>query len=445
MIDVLRRGWRAAFARAPWLRSSALRAVDTVMRPALFPFQLRPPHADAARGRAIADETDAFNRSAETYYAEHADRRQLLDKPFSEPASLARRLIDVGSLIDGLRLQPGDIVLDIGAGACWLSHLLNRFGCPTIALDVSPTALAIGRQLFEEDRKTNWSLQPQFLAYDGRSIPLPDASVDRVVLFDAYHHLPNPAELMPEMRRVLRQDGIVAMSEPGRGHADSAPSVAEAAATGVLENELVLEDIAALAIASGFRAARVLVSPNAPLMELDATDLRRFTGGRGFSRYWKELCAALDSHHYILLFAGDPEPTTARPKRLRAMIRETAGRQCLTAMRGVATDIVIDVHNNGDTRWIADEGTPGWTRLGGHLYEAEPRRLVDFDWVRIPLGSDVRPDRTIRISASLPPIERPGDYVVALDLVIEAVAWFADRGSPTLELRCVVTATDCRR
>lgn len=439
MIDKLRRGWQAAFQRAPRLRALALSAIDVAARPLLLPFRLSRPVADAGRASALERQTDAFNRAAETYYTDHADARQLLNKPFSEPHAVSRRLIDAGVLIEAMRLEPGDVVLDLGAGACWFSHLLNRFGCPTIAVDVSPTALALGRRVFDEDPRTNWSLHPQFVPYDGRSIPVADRSVDRVVLFDAYHHVPNPTQLLREMHRVLRPDGIVAMSEPGRGHAASAPSVAEAAATGVLENELVLEDIAELALRSGFAATRVVAATNAPILEIDAGNLRSFMGGRGFSRYWKHLCAALDSHHYILLFAGNAEPTTRRPKRLRASIREAGTRGRKELARGESREVALDVHNAGDTRWLAAPQAPGWTRVGAHLYgDGRPRALVDYDWLRIALPHDVAPDERARITARLPGIDRPGEYVILFDLVIEGVAWFADRGSMTLEVPCRV-------
>jgi ubiquinone/menaquinone biosynthesis C-methylase UbiE len=62
-----------------------------------------------------------------------------------------------------------------------------------------------------------------FLPYDGQTLPVADASVDRIVLYDAFHHIPNQERLLREMRRVLRPDGIVAMSEPGRGHSTSPP------------------------------------------------------------------------------------------------------------------------------------------------------------------------------------------------------------------------------
>jgi SAM-dependent methyltransferase len=436
MISALRRSIQPVFARFPRTRSFGLQAVELLARPALMFFGIdRPPSAAAAR--ELESKTDEFNRAAETYYASHANIPQLLGKPFSEPDALARRLIDAGVLIDSLRLKPGDAVLDLGAGSGWLSHLLNRFGCRTIAVDVSPSALSIGRRIFEQDPHTNWTLEPQFLPYDGWTLPLADASVDRIVLYDAYHHLPNPGHLMREMRRVLRADGIVGMSEPGHGHAASAPSVAEAAATGVLENELVVEDIGELALASGFAAVRVVVAGRTPF-EIDAADLRAFTRGRGFARYWKSLCAGLDGHHYLMLFAGSPVPTTARPKLLRAALRPASLPK---VRRGERARFAIDVHNQGDTAWLAREGVPGWTRLGAHLYREHGavRELVDFDWVRVQLASDVAPDRSVRISVPLPPIEMAGTYVIVFDLVIEGITWFADRGSMPLSVPSRVT------
>ena len=443
MIEWLRRRLQPAFERAPGLRAVALQTIDLAARSLLWPFRLSRPRSDPQAASALDRKTGAFNTAADTYYSAHADSAQLLDKPFSEPGALARRLMDVGVLIDGLRLEPGDTVMDLGAGTCWLTQLLNRYGCRTIAVDVSPTALALGRQVFERDPRTNWQLDPQFLPYDGHTLPAGDASVDRVVLYDAYHHLPNPSHLMREIRRVLKPDGIVAMSEPGRGHAASAPSVAEAAATGVLENELALEDIAELALASGFSAARIVVAGRTPVYEIAAADLRPFMGGRGFARYWKHLCAALDGHHYLVLFAGDPAPTTRRPKLLRAQMRRVGPSGAVTVPRGETQAVVVALHNAGDTRWLSAANVPGWTRLGVHLYRADTadtrgRESIDFDWLRVSLQGDVAPGQTARVHAILPAVEQPGVYVAVLDPVIEGVAWFADRGSTPIEVSWTV-------
>lgn len=435
MWQAVRRSFHPLWRRAPRLRSLALAAIDVAVRPLFLPFRLGRPAAPDTRDLLEA-QTDALNAAAERYFAAHSDAPHLLDKPFSEPAALSRRLIDVGVLLDGLRLEPGDTVLELGAGSCWLSHLLNRFGCRTVAVDVSPSALAVGRRVFERDPRTNWSLEPQFLVYDGRTLPVGDGSVDRVLLYDAYHHLPNPAQLLREMRRVLRPDGIVAMSEPGRGHAESEQALSEAA-TGVLENELVVEDIGELALAAGFTAARVIAAANVPLAEIDVGALRAFMGGRGFAQYWKNLCAALDGHHYLLLFANDPAPTTRRARRLKAIVRAAHSPIRLSAGRPGAID--IDLHNAGDTRWLAAPAQPGWTRLGAHLHRSGPSRaLVDFDWLRAALPRDVAPNETVRVRATLPAIAEAGDYIATFDLVIEGKAWFAERDSVSVDVPLTV-------
>ena len=435
MVQLLRRAVHPLFRRAPRLRSLALAGLELAARPALLVFRLSRPTPQAAA--SLEEQTAAFNRAAEDYYAAYRNPEHLLAKPFSEPESLSRRLIDLGVLLHGLRLSPGDVVLDLGAGSCWVSHLLNRFGCRTISIDVSPTALAIGRTVFERDPQTNWALDPVFLPYDGQTLPIGDASVDRIVLYDAFHHIPNQGRLLREMRRVLRPDGIVAMSEPGRGHSTSPPSVAETASTGVLEQELVLEDIAEQAIAAGFTAARVIADTQTPLAEIEVRQLRAFMGGRGFARYWRNLCAELDGHHYILLFAGDPRPTTVRPKRLLAAISATPS--AITMRTGDPGRLTVDLYNAGDTRWLHRPDAPGWTRLGVHLHRAgRERRLVDGDWLRVPLPHDVPPESRLRMELVLPAIAEPGDYLLVFDLVVEGVAWFAERGSLTLDVPCRV-------
>jgi SAM-dependent methyltransferase len=430
MPGFLRKTRRALLQRAPRLRSFGLAALDTAARPILTWFKLDAPSSSAPAG-AIEQKAADFNAAAEDYYA-HADRAHLLNKPFSEPDLFARRLIDLGVLVDGLRLRPGDVVLELGAGACWVSHLLNKFGCRTIAVDVSPTALAIGRELFERDPRTNWTLAPEFLPYDGRRLPAADASADAVVLYDTFHHLPNPQALLREMRRVLRPDGIAAMSEPGRGHSASASTVVEAGAHGVLERELVLEELADQAIAAGFAAARVLIANRPPFAEVDAREMRGFSGGRGFARYWRDLAASLDGHHYLLLYAGDPAPTTRRPKGLKAIVEAPSLAGVLTVQAGQQGVIELRIRNAGDTRWLHAEGS-GWTRLGAHLYRAsEPLELVDFDWIRVSLPHDVKPDDVLTVRVTLPAITTPGHYRVSFDLVVEGMTWFADRDSQPL-------------
>ena len=425
------------------LKDAAAAAIDFAIRPLLAPFVRPRPRAQPAADAAIEQAAGEFNRAAEQYYA-GADPAHLTGKPFTESETFAKRLTDLGVIADALRLRPGDVVLELGAGACWLSHFLNRFGCRTIAVDVSPTALAMGRTLFKQDPRTNWTLAPEFLAYDGHTLPVAGGVADAVILYDTFHHLPNPRAILKELRRVLRPDGVVAMSEPGRGHSKSAGSALEAASTGVLERELVLEEIAADAIAAGFTAARVVIAPRSPLLEVDAASLRAFMGGEHFSKYWSGLTAALDGHHYLLLHAGDPAPTTRRPRRLMAALTGGAALQTdastLPLRARESRTIEITARNLGDTTWLAASGVAGWTRLGAHLYRAGGgMAVVDFDWLRAALPHDVAPGAEVTVAATLPSIAEPGRYTVVFDLVVEGFAWFAERESQPLVVTTDVT------
>ena len=434
MIGFLRAVAIAAFERFPGLREAAYAAWEPILRFALLPFRLPGRRGRAVEHGGLVARTAEYNAAAERYFAEHPEPWFLLTKPFSDTTQFARHLVDAGVLIAGARLRPGDTVVEIGAGSCWLSHLLNRYGCRTIAVDVSHTALAFGRQRFERDPWTNWSLEPRFLPYDGHRLPLDDGTCDRIVVYDAFHHIPNQRELLAEMCRVLGPDGVVAMVEPGQGHASSPTSVVETARFNVLENELVIEDVAALAEAVGFREANVLVEGPTRRHELPASGLGRFRGGAGFLRYWAALCHEVTRRHYLLLYKGDAVATTARPGRLASRMRLLRPAAALTLPRGESLRVVLRVANTGDTRWLhrgAGESRAGWTRLGVHLHEAgDPLGAVlDFDWHRAELDRDIDPGGRLTARLALPPLGRPGTYDLHFDLVIEGFTWFAAQGA----------------
>jgi len=420
---------RYLFARWPRAANSGIRALDPIYRIALLPFR-RPRRVGVPTETAdLVGRTEIYNAAAERYFADFPNPQYLLDKPFGDPASTGAHLIDAGILIDALRVQPGDTVLELGAGTCWLSHMLNRCGCRTKSVDVSPTALQFGRTVFDRDPRTNWTLSPEFIVYDGHRIPIDDASCDSVIINDAFHHLPNQRELLLELHRVLRQDGIVAMSEPGRGHGSTEHSLREAREFGVLENELDVQDVSALARSCGFEEVNVIVASSLVRQEIPASDLPAFMGGKGFARYWKTFCGALERQHYIVCYKTSV-PTTRRPRRLLASI-EILGSATLRLRPGESRLIDVRLTNQGDTRWLCDEHEPGWTRLGAHLYSTTNAELpVVYDWHRVSLPEDVPPGGQIVVNARLPVLTSPGSYVVALDLVIEGVTWFAQRGSP---------------
>ncbi len=433
-------GLRDLARRSRWLRRGAKRSLAVLIQLAYG--RPRDPverRADLEPAALLA-RTDDLNEAAERYFATYSDPEFILGKPFTEEGRLAHRFFDLGVLFHFLRLSPHDRVLELGAGTCWLSHFLNRYGCQTISVDVSKTALELGRTLFERDPATRWEAGPEFLVYDGRHIPLAAGAVDKIVLNDAFHHLPNPAEILREMARLLPNGGLVAMCEPGPGHAESEDSRREVETTGVLENEIVLGELEAMAREAGFTEVglvplsldRARAVPLADASGLAATEalLDMWAGvGRGT--------------RYLVLQKGTWYPTTRSPGELRAEIEVVAPAGPVRLAPGEAARLRLRIANLGDTRWLATTvERPGWTRLGVHLYarrrSAEagppPGELLDFDWLRVSLGADVDPGEERAVEVELPGLEGPGSYRLVLDLVAEHVVWFAQQGSPTAEV-----------
>jgi len=125
-------------------------------------------------------------------------------------------------------------------------------GCKSIALDVSPTAIEMGKRLFELDQTHDLSLNPQFLTYDGFTFPMEDQVVDVIISFDAYHHVPNPETILREMFRVLKDKGKIGFCEPGKGHSRSPHAVEEMELYDVFEGEVTYKDLKKLAPKIGF-------------------------------------------------------------------------------------------------------------------------------------------------------------------------------------------------
>ncbi len=174
---------------------------------------------------------EELNEAAEQYFVKITDHTYLLTKPFATADECAKMMFQFSAVIQGLQLLPRMDIVDFGAGTCWASHLLTQFGLRVHATDVSPTALAIGRRRYELHPPMGSQPEPTFHTYDGYRLPFPDKSMHRVVCFDAFHHVPNPAQLLAEMARVLKDDGIAGFSEPGPEHSHTELSQKEMAIT----------------------------------------------------------------------------------------------------------------------------------------------------------------------------------------------------------------------
>lgn len=397
-----------------------------------WPFLRRRRRLAARDPRPFIDPDDVIRRhgigellgTAEAYFArlDPKSRAALKERPFDSLLSAPDTLYRLGLLLSGLKLGRGMRVLDFGAGSCWLSHALARLGLQTIALDASTTALALGRELFAERPVT--TADPAFSLFDGRHFDLPDASVDRIICFDAFHHVANPGEVMNEMYRVLADGGIAGFSEPGRAHARTAQSQYEMRNFTVLERDIRIEEMRELAAAAGF--GRFYAKPLILLgYELEWQELHDTVLGQRVSP--ELLTAILDTMHdnatIFFLQKGRYEADSRTAEGLASAIEAPAR---VVARAGVDVELPILVTNRGSARWLARPANDiGMVRLGAHLHRGA--ELIDHEFLRVDLAADVAPGESARLVATtrFPAV---GRFQLVFDCVAEGVCWFESVG-----------------
>jgi SAM-dependent methyltransferase len=102
-------------------------------------------------------------------------------------------------------LLPAVDVADLGCGDGYLTIEAARWARRVTAVDRSAEVLARGRELAARRNAKNI----EWKRGDLERVPLPDASVDIVLLSQALHHADDPALALGEARRILRPAGRV--------------------------------------------------------------------------------------------------------------------------------------------------------------------------------------------------------------------------------------------
>jgi hypothetical protein len=288
--------------------------------------------------------------------------------------------------------------------------------------------LKLGEQLYARLPPIGNAPPPRFLLFDGHRIDLPDASVDRICCFDAFHHVPNPSQVMHEFGRVLRPGGIAGFSEPGPHHSSAARAQYEMKNYVAFENDVVMEDIWRWAQAAGFADLRLAVFSHDPhhvtLSEFNDV----VAGGSSIDSHNRRLRNFLGGHQTFFLTKGGQAARDSRQREgLRAEISvrlESASVGAGDAVRGEA-----DVHNVGTATWLPGTLPAGGVNLGVHL-RARTGRPISVDFARVVLEASTAPGdaTTVTFAIASPP---PGDYLLEFDLVSEQVGWFEMNGSPT--------------
>ncbi|HEY1375583.1 MAG TPA: methyltransferase domain-containing protein [Gemmataceae bacterium] len=129
-----------------------------------------------------------------------------LDRPEREKEEQPARLIDI------LKLKPGEVVADVGAGSGYLTfRLADRVG-PTgkvLAVDIQPEMLALIRQKMKDKGLTN--VEP--VLGTEADPKLPAAAVDTILMVDVYHEFSRPFEMTEAMVKALKPGGRLVFVE----------------------------------------------------------------------------------------------------------------------------------------------------------------------------------------------------------------------------------------
>ena len=153
--------------------------------------------------------TDAHDRGIAMMFDRIAARYDVLNRVLSFGTDLSWRRRAIGRA----QIRPGLTVLDVGAGTGDLSFAAAARGAEVIAIDLSSGMLAVlARRSTEAQR-----VRIKALVGSAELLPLPDASVDRIVTGFTVRNVGDLGRAFAEFRRVLRPGGravILELSHP---------------------------------------------------------------------------------------------------------------------------------------------------------------------------------------------------------------------------------------
>lgn len=152
---------------------------------------------------------EGAERNRAFYDAMSADEESLLARR-SETRTHSLKWKAVSDSLD-LAKTKDKLILEFGTG--YGSHAMRvvEEGHRYIGLDISPGFQRDASLRYPELRKNGF-----FIAGDGMKLPLRDNVVDGVFMVATLHHLPDPAEGVKEVMRVLKPGGKVCFAEPRR-------------------------------------------------------------------------------------------------------------------------------------------------------------------------------------------------------------------------------------
>ncbi len=119
---------------------------------------------------------------------------------------------DCRTMLEQLKVQPGQVICDMGCGNGFYTLQLAKLTGETgqvLAVDIQSEMLTLLRQAAQKAKL------PQIKPVHGTVIDpkLPDGSVDLILCVDVYHEFSHPEHMLRAMRKALKPTGRVALVE----------------------------------------------------------------------------------------------------------------------------------------------------------------------------------------------------------------------------------------
>jgi protein-L-isoaspartate O-methyltransferase len=129
-----------------------------------------------------------------------------LERPEREKEEHCSKLLEV------LKLKPGEVVADVGAGSGFYSfRMAGRVGPggKVLAVDIQPEMLDLIRKRMKQDKVAN--VEPVLGTLTDPKLAA--GTVDVILLVDVYHEFSHPYEMTAEMVKALKPGGRVVFVE----------------------------------------------------------------------------------------------------------------------------------------------------------------------------------------------------------------------------------------
>jgi SAM-dependent methyltransferase len=182
-------------------------------------------------------------------------------------------------------LADGRVVLDVGSGEGYGTARLASVAASVVGFDIAPEAVAHAAKTYGEASGLTFGVA------DAERLPIASGSIDVVTCFEVIEHVARPLDLLAEVERVLRPDGVFLVSTPDK---DAYGAARHHEPNEFHLSEMHLDEFRA-ALAARFSSVVVLG--------------QRLVGG---SVVWPIDCADGDQPVDVLTVAGDDDAAAVR-------------------------------------------------------------------------------------------------------------------------------------